>query len=189
MTAIPLTRSSVQHAPSPTQRRRGPRRVALPLIRILVYAPGSEDGRHGLVLARQVCRSLPDAGVLVVTDGVDDAPLLPSAVQWSRLPDLRTANPERPLALEHMKHQRRKHLNTLFDRFRPMILVAASEAAPPEELHDLLERATAFGGTTIFTPPSAHSTFDADDRRRKDCAVCEETLAAIVEEARQQLES
>lgn len=159
------------------------------MIRVLVYAPGLEEGHHGLALARQVCRSLPDAHVLVVTDGVLDAPEPPPTIQWGRLPDLRGANPDRPLALVHLKHQRRKHLNTLFDRFRPRILVASTGEAPPEELEELLERAAAFGGTTVFRPPAEQASAHADDRGLGDCAVCEQALAAIVDEARQPLES
>ena len=80
MTAIPIRHRAAP--PSPAARRRGPSRIPVPAIRVLLYAPGMEPGRLGLALAHQVSAVLPEAGVLVVTDLVDDLPDLPASVQW-----------------------------------------------------------------------------------------------------------
>jgi hypothetical protein len=179
VTALPAPRSPSGEAPT-VRRYRRPRRAPLARLRVLVYAPGATEGLHGLWLARQVAWSWPGAGIAVATDGIAAGPRQPAGVRWNRLPELSEVNPERPLSLEHTRSARRRLLNNLFDRLRPGVLIVCDGEAPLDEVHELLDRATAYGRTRIVGRTLRHGPRVPEGPQ--DCEACGVALAAIAED-------
>jgi len=129
-----------------------PRGARLPSPRILFYASDlAQLANRDMGLAQALTEEFATGNVVVATGAVEvTRGPTPPRVDVVKVPTLALPGAARPLARERVRKLRQRLLSTLFDAFRPDLLLLDMVGPEAElEARMLLERARAFGSATL----------------------------------------
>lgn len=181
----PAARARKASRPLPSDLRAAGSRTP----RILFYASDLPPALHrDLALARSLLEALDTGCVVLATSADVNDPRITPHLEIADLPRLTPESSARPLALARVRRLRARRLATLFDAFRPdLVLIDPSGPKAPTESLVLLERARAFGiasQTVSGHEPAGEPCASADGSaalcercRERNCAAVRWTLA------------